>query len=93
MIKKVFGDAVVFEMPDLSKEHMTKGGIVLPDGQMPSKTITVEALEVGNGKKVADISKGDKLLVSFGRGYPIKLDDGKTYIFINHEDILAKVVE
>lgn len=97
MIKKVLNDIVVFEMPDFTKECKTGAGIILPDGKS-DKNVIVEVLEVGSGIRdrsgsliPIDLQKGDKILVPFGRGYPVKLDDGKTYIFIKYDDILAKV--
>ncbi|MCK9556083.1 co-chaperone GroES [Candidatus Pacearchaeota archaeon] len=98
MLKKILNDSVVFEMPDLTKETVTKSGIILPDGT-PLKTLIVDVYDVGTGFKTKDgniipldINKGDKILVPFGKGYPVKVDE-KTYIFIKYEDVFAKVEE
>jgi chaperonin GroES len=91
---KPLGDKVIVEV--LSAEEKTKGGIILPDTAkekpQEAKVIAVGSGKVlDNGKTVApDVKAGD--IVIFGKysGSEVKVD-GKEYLIIDADDILAIV--
>ena len=79
----------------LEAEEVTKGGIVLPDSAK-EKPQQAEVIEVGKGKisdgKVIapEVKKGDKVLFGKYSGTEITID-GKEYLILKEEDILAIV--
>ena len=79
----------------LEAEEVTKGGIVLPQTAQ-EKPQQAEVMEVGKGKvsdgKVIapEVKKGDRVLFGKYLGTEITID-GKEYLILKEEDILAIV--
>ncbi|WP_366922892.1 co-chaperone GroES [Metallumcola ferriviriculae] len=91
---KPLGDKVVIKV--LESEEKTVSGIVLPD-TAKEKPQEGEVVAVGsgrvleNGEKVAlEVKEGDKVIYSKYTGTEVKLD-GKEYLILAGEHILAKV--
>ncbi len=87
------GDRVVVK--PISREEVTKGGIVLPD-TAKEKPQEGEIIAVGpgklteDGKRVAmEVKKGDRIIYAKYGGIEIKLDD-EELIILRESDILAK---
>ncbi|HOX10235.1 MAG TPA: co-chaperone GroES [Candidatus Omnitrophota bacterium] len=91
---KPLGDKVIVEV--LSAEEKTKGGIILPDTAkekpQEAKVIAVGSGKVlDNGKTVApDVKAGDIIIFGKYSGSEVKVD-GKEYLIIDADDILAIV--
>ncbi len=88
------GDRVVIK--PISREEVTKGGIVLPDTVTKEKPQEGEIIAVGpgrlteDGKRIAmDVKKGDKIIYARYAGSEIKLDD-EELVILRESDILAK---
>ena len=82
----------------LEAEEVSKGGIILPDSAK-QKQEKVEVLAVGpgktdqNGNLVAmPVSVGDIVLMDKYAGQEVSID-GKEYIIVRADDIVAKIVE
>ena len=88
------GDRVV--ITPTPREEMTKSGIVLPDtAKEKPQEGTVLAVGPGafdnDGKRIAvDVKKGDKVLFTSYAGSEVTVD-GKEYLIMTEEDILAVV--
>jgi len=94
MVIRPLDDRVVVE--PLEAEKKTQGGIVLPDSakEKPTKG---KIISVGEGKlldsgKRAEmlVKKGDKVLYGKYAGTEISVD-GKDYLILKENDILAKI--
>lgn len=89
------GDRVVLKQ--LEAEETTKSGIVLP-GNAQEKPQQAEIIAVGpggivDGKEVEmQVAVGDKVIYSKYAGTEVKLD-GKEFIVVRQNDIVAKVVD
>lgn len=90
---KPLGDRVVVK--PLTKEEVTKGGIILPD-TAKEKPQRGEIIAVGpgrldeDGKRIAmEVKKGDKVLYAKYAGTEVKEDDEELLI-LRESDILAK---
>ena len=82
---------------DRSKaEEKTKGGIILPDGakEKPKEGVIVAVGDgrfTDSGERVPfQVKKGDRVLFKSYSGTDVKLD-GKEYILMSEEDILAVI--
>jgi len=91
---KPLGSRVLVE--PLEQEDITAGGIVLPETakEKPQQGLIL-AIGPGardeDGKRIPmDVAKGDKILFAKYSGTEIKLD-GKKYLILREEDILAIV--
>ena len=91
---KPLGNRVLVE--PIEQDEITAGGIVLPD-TAKEKPQQGMILAVGpgardeDGKRIPlDVAKGDKVLFAKYSGTEIKLD-GKKYLILREEDILAIV--
>ena len=90
---KPLGDRVLIKK--LEAEETTKSGIVLP-GTAKEKPQEAEIIAVGpggfvEGKEVKmEVKVGDRVLFSKYSGNEIKVD-GKEYIILKQDDILAVV--
>lgn len=86
---KPLQDRVVVKMAEA--EETTKGGIIL-SGSAKEKPEVAEVLDVGPGTAdvAMEVKKGDKVLISKYSRTNVKLD-GKEYIIVKMEDILAVV--
>jgi len=90
---KPLADRVVIQ--SLETEEVTKGGIILP-GSAKEKPQMAEVIAVGpggvvDGKEVTMyVNVGDKVIYSKYAGTEVKLD-GKEYIVVRQNDILAVV--
>jgi chaperonin GroES len=79
----------------LEAKDVTKGGIVLPD-TAKEKPQEAEVIAVGKGKisdgkvVVPEVKAGDKILFGKYSGTEITMD-GKEYLILKEEDILAIV--
>lgn len=80
----------------LEAKEVTKGGIVLPD-TAKEKPQEAEVISVGKGKVSEDgktiapeVKAGDKVLFGKYSGTEISVD-GKEYLILKEEDILAIV--
>ncbi len=96
MVKKYepLADRVVIK--PITKEEVTKGGIVLPD-TAKEKPQEGEVLAVGpgrlsdDGKRVVmDVKVGDHVLYAKYSGTELK-EDGQELLILRESDILAKV--
>ena len=87
-------DKIVVER--LEAEEKTAGGIVLPDTakEKPKQgkvLSTGEGKVLDNGKRQAfQVKKGDKVLFTSYAGSEVKID-GKEYLIMSEDDILAVV--
>jgi chaperonin GroES len=91
---KPLGSRVLVE--PLEQDDVTAGGIVLPETakEKPQQGLIL-AIGPGardeDGKRIPmDVAKGDKILFAKYSGTEIKLD-GKKYLILREEDILAIV--
>ena len=81
----------------LSREEITKGGIVLPDTVTAEKPQEGEVVAVGPGKltddgskRIAlDVKKGDKVIYAKYAGTEWKFED-EEYLILRESDIQAK---
>lgn len=90
---KPLGDRVVIK--PMSKEEVTKGGIILPD-TAKEKPQEGEIIAVGPGRLTDDgqriameVKVGDKVIYSKYAGTEFKLDD-EELVIMRESDILAK---
>jgi chaperonin GroES len=88
------GDRVVVK--PVSREEMTKSGILLPDTAQ-EKPQEGEVLAVGPGRVLdngerakLDVSKGDRVLYSKYAGTEFKLDDDELLV-LSERDVLAVI--
>ena len=91
---KPIGDKIIVEV--LKAESKSKGGIILPD-TAKEKPHEGNVIAVGSGKRMAngktvaaDVKPGDKILFGKYAGNEVKID-GKEYLIINQDDILAVI--
>ncbi len=86
---KPLGDRVVIKM--VETEETTKSGIILTAGAK-EKPQVAEVVAVGPGTKdvTMELAVGDKVIMSKYAGTEIKLD-GKEYIVLSQNDVLAKI--
>ena len=91
---KPIGDKIIVEV--LKAQSKSKGGIILPD-TAKEKPYEGNVIAIGtgktlpNGKTVApDVKPGDKILFGKYSGNEVKVD-GKEYLIINQDDILAVI--
>ena len=91
---KPLGDKVIVEV--LGAKDKTRGGIILPD-MAKEKPQEAKVLAVGSGKTLGngkvvppEIKNGDTVLFGKYTGNEVKLD-GKEYLIINQDDVLAVI--
>ncbi len=96
MAVKPLGDKILVKR--LEAEEVTKGGIVLPDSAK-EKPKEGRVIEVGPGKVLDDgsrsamqIKKNDRILFTSYAGTEIKID-GKEFLIMSEDDVLAVVAE
>ena len=89
------GDRVLLTV--LEAESKTKGGILLPD-TAKEKPQEGEVVAVGKGKvsedgkvKPLEVKAGDRILFAKYSGTEVTTKDGKEYLIVKEEDILAIV--
>ena len=89
------GDRVLLKV--LEAESKTKGGILLPD-TAKEKPQEGEVVAVGKGKvsedgkvKPLEVKAGDRVLFAKYSGTEVTTKDGKEYLIVKEEDILAIV--
>ncbi|MBI4226990.1 MAG: co-chaperone GroES [Candidatus Omnitrophica bacterium] len=89
---KPIGDKIIIEV--LKAQAKSKGGIILPD-TAKEKPQEGSVIAVGTGKTLPtgktvppDVKPGDKILFGKYSGNEVKVD-GKEYLIINQDDILA----
>ena len=89
---KPLGDKVIVEL--LEAREKTKGGIILPD-TAKEKPQEGKVIAVGKGKTLAGgklvpphVKAGDKILFGKYSGSEVQVD-GKDYLIMNEDDILA----
>ncbi|RYM05213.1 co-chaperone GroES [Sporolactobacillus sp. THM7-7] len=91
---KPLGDRIVIEPQE--KEEKTASGIVLPDSAkekpQEGRVVAVGAGKVSDaGERIApDVKEGDNVIYSKYAGTEVKYD-GKTYLVVRQDDILAVV--
>ena len=92
---KPLADRVLIEV--LEAEEKTKSGIVLPD-TAKEKPQQGKILAVGEGKllengevKKLSVKKGDVVVFSKYAGTEVRDDEGKEYLILREDDILAIV--
>lgn len=90
---KPLGDRVVIELIEV--EETTAGGIVLPDSAkekpQEGKVIAVGTGKIVNGEKIdLEVEEGDRIIFSKFAGTEVEYD-GKEYLIIREDDILAVV--
>ena len=86
MIIKPLGKRILIKQTE--QEEVTKSGIVLPGTASKEKPIIGEVLAVG--KKIEEVSVGDKVIFEKYAGTEVKLDK-KEYIVVKIADVLAVV--
>ena len=91
---KPLGGKIIVEV--LEARDKTKGGIVLPDTAQ-EKPQEAKVLAVGSGKVLPngkvippEVRAGDVVLFGKYSGSEVKLN-GKEYLIINHDDVLAVI--
>ncbi|MFA6511675.1 MAG: co-chaperone GroES [Patescibacteria group bacterium] len=89
------GDRIVVK--GLSKEEVTKSGIVLPDTAEKEKPEQGEVIAVGSGKLLENgqraplsVAVGEKVVFKKYGPDEVKID-GEEYLILSEEDILAKI--
>ena len=90
---KPLADRVIVKAIDA--EETTKGGIVLPD-TAKEKPQEGEIVAVGKGRRLDDgsvqsleVKSGDRILYGKYSGTEITTKDGKEFLIMKEEDILA----
>lgn len=93
---KPLHDRIIVEAA--AKEEKTSGGIILPDAAQ-EKPLRGTVLAVGPGKRLdsgalapVDVNEGDTIIYGKYAGTEVTVD-GKDYIILRAEDILAVVGE
>ncbi len=91
---KPIGDKIIVEV--LEAQSKSKGGIIVPD-TAKEKPHEGQVIAVGTGKTLPngknvppDVKPGDKILFGKYSGSEVKVD-GKEYLIINQDDILAVI--
>ena len=92
---KPLGDRIVVQ--PLEAEEVTKGGIILPE-TAKEKPHEGKIVAVGRGKvlengqiQALELKAGDRILYGKYSGSEIKTKDGKDYLIMKEEDVLAIV--
>lgn len=92
---KPLGDRIVVQA--LEAEEVTKGGIILPE-TAKEKPHEGKIVAVGRGKlldngqiQALELKAGDRILYGKYSGSEIKTKDGKEYLIMKEEDVLAIV--
>jgi chaperonin GroES len=92
---KPLGDRIVVQA--LEAEEITKGGIILPE-TAKEKPHEGKIVAVGRGKtldngqiQALELKAGDRILYGKYSGSEIKTKDGKEYLIMKEEDVLAIV--
>ena len=92
---KPLGDRIVVQ--PLEAEEVTKGGIILPE-TAKEKPHEGKIVAVGRGKvldngqiQALELKTGDRILYGKYSGSEIKTKDGKDYLIMKEEDVLAIV--
>ncbi len=92
---KPLADRVIVK--SLEAEEKTKGGIVLPD-TAKEKPQEGKIVAVGKGKvsdngdvRALELKVGDKVLYGKYSGTEITANDGKEYLIMREDDVLAVV--
>ena len=92
---KPLGDRIVVQ--PLEAEEVTKGGIILPE-TAKEKPHEGKIIAVGRGKVLdngqvqsLELKVGDRILYGKYSGNEIKTKDGKDYLIMKEEDVLAIV--
>ena len=92
---KPLGDRIVVQ--PLEAEEKTKGGIILPE-TAKEKPQEGKIVAVGRGKVLdngqihaLELKAGDRILYGKYSGSEIKTKDGKDYLIMREEDVLAIV--
>jgi chaperonin GroES len=92
---KPLGDRIVVQ--PLEAEEVTKGGIILPE-TAKEKPHEGKIVAVGRGKvldngqiQALELKTGDRVLYGKYSGSEIKTKDGKDYLIMKEEDVLAIV--
>ena len=86
MIIKPLGERVLIKQTE--QEEVTKSGIVLPGIASKEKPIIGEVLAVG--KKIEEVSVGDKVIFEKYAGTEVK-DGEETYLILEKDNVLAIV--
>jgi chaperonin GroES len=87
------GDRIVVQA--LEAEEVTKGGIILPETAkekpQEGKIVAVGRGKVGDNGQVQplEVKVGDRVLYGKYTGNEIKTKDGKEYLIMREEDVLA----
>jgi len=87
------GDRIVVQA--LEAEEVTKGGIILPETAkekpQEGKIVAVGRGKVGDNGQVQplELKVGDRVLYGKYTGNEIKTKDGKEYLIMREEDVLA----
>ena len=91
---KPLGDKIIVEV--LNAQDKTKGGIILPDSAK-EKPQEAKVVSIGSGKTLPngkvvppEVKTGDTILFGKYSGNEVKIN-GKDYLIINSDDVLAVV--
>ena len=83
-------DNVLLDLSIDKKEQKTAAGIIIPDSAKEQPQYA-KVIAVGNVESPA-ISAGDTVFYKKFAGSEVEFE-GKKYLFISYEDVLAKIVE
>ncbi len=86
---KPLNDNVLLEVPETKGEQKTASGIIIPETAKEKETIG-KVLALGNIEN-AEIEIGDTVFYKEYSGKNVEFE-GKKYMFIPYEDLLAKII-
>lgn len=81
---------VLLEITDTKKEQKTSSGIIIPDSAIEKQNVG-KVVAIGSVEN-AEIAVGDMVLYKEHTGTETEFE-GKNYLFVQYDDILAKIVE
>ncbi len=90
MTIKPIGNRVLLKAVEI--EEKTKGGIILPGTASVEKPNVAQVIEVGTGKELEGLKKGDKVVYEKYGLTEIK-DGGDVFLIADVEKILAVIEE
>ncbi|MEN8123919.1 MAG: co-chaperone GroES [Bacteroidota bacterium] len=81
---------VLLDITEDKKEQKTASGIIIPDSAVIKQNIAkvIAIAKIDN----AEVQSGDKVLYKEFSGSEVKFE-GKKYLLIKYDEILAKIVE
>ena len=99
MIIRPTNDNIVLKLPEIKKEEITKGGIIVPTSgtQQSLRKDIAEVIAVGEGRRLNDgtllplsVKAGDTIMFNKFAGTEVQTQEGK-FLIIKDSDILAVI--